>query len=266
MSITLYETEIYALLYDLTRFNKIDQVLKEVVELAKQSIQAEFSSLYLLENGIITHHLLNSASDFPEVARYKIQKSMKEGLAGWVYRHKQGALASDVTIDERWSSIDNNNPFGSVVIVPLIIHDKIIAILTLGHSEKRFFREFHLAKAAIFAEQAAIIVENSRLAERNKLLENSIETLFNSVKQPFIVIDKNEIRYCNQAAEDKLSLSKVNSVLSESINGNKIHQLLEENINSNIDSFDIELTEGQVYNILTNPISNVGLGLLFSEV
>jgi len=267
MSIALYETEIHDLLYQLTRSDNIDLVLKEVVELAKKSTSAEFSSLYLLENDKITHHLLTSTGDFPEVARYKIQQSMRDGMAGWVYRHKQGALASDVSIDERWVSIDDNNPFGSVVVVPLMINNRIIGILTLGHSQKRFFREYHLAIASNFAERAAIIVENVRLTMRNKVLENSFMSLFNEVKQPLLIIDNNEIRYGNQAAVDELAFNKDNTALSESANGAKIVQLLEAHSNDNHKiSFTLEFSQGQSYNVRTSPVPNIGLGLLFTKV
>ena len=267
MSIALYETKIHDLLYALTRSDDIEQVLTEVVELAKKSTDAEFSSLYLLENDKITHHILTSTGDFPEVARYKIQQSMKDGMAGWVYRHKQGALASDVTIDERWVSIDNNDPFGSVVVVPLMIQNRVLAILTLGHSQKRFFREYHMAKAANFAEHAAIIIENVRLTMRNRELGNSFVSLFNEVGQPLLIIDNDEIRYSNQAAVNELSLDKEATVLSESVIGRKIIQLIKANTNeANTSPFSLDVAEGNSYTVKTSPLQNVGLGLLFSKI
>ena len=42
-----------------------------------------------------------------------------EKFAGWAFRHQQGALASDVEVDERWVSIDGDKKFGSVIVVPL---------------------------------------------------------------------------------------------------------------------------------------------------
>lgn len=266
MSIALYETEIHDLLYNLTHSDDIDQVLNEIVELGKKSTNAEFSSLYLLENDKITHHLLTSTGDFPEVARYKIQQSMKDGMAGWVYRHKQGALASDVTIDERWVSIDDSDPFGSVVVIPLMIHNRIIAILTLGHSQKRFFREYHLAIASNFAERAAIIVENIRLTMRNKALGNSFVSLFNTVKQPLLIIDNNTLHYFNQAAEDELSFSQDKVKLSDSMNGAKIAQVLEVRSNDKAAAvLDFESAGGQKYSINTSPLPNIGLALLFTK-
>lgn len=266
MSIALYETEIHDLLYQLTRSNNIDQVLQEIVELAKKSTSAEFSSLYLLENDKITHHLLTSSGDFPEVARYKIQQSMRDGMAGWVYRHKQGALASDVSIDDRWVAIDDSNPFGSVVVVPLMIQERIIAILTLGHSEKRFFREYHLAIAANYAERAAIIVENVRLTMRNKLLENSFKSCFSSIKQPFIITLDKEIRYANQPAMDELSLGQADTLLSDTVNGAKIAQFLDGLADDkNASAVTIEFAQGQSYQVNTSSLANLGLGLVFSK-
>ncbi len=101
----------------------------KVLKLAVEAIEAASGSLFLLdEAGNVTRHILARPNQSPEVSRRNVNMVMAEGQAGWVYRHRDGALAADVTSDERWVRLpDDDTLIGSALVVPLLlIRDRVV--------------------------------------------------------------------------------------------------------------------------------------------
>jgi transcriptional regulator with GAF, ATPase, and Fis domain len=155
-------------------------------------------SLMLMSGEQVVHRVLATKGMFAEVSDHKVRTVMTEGLAGWVYRHRQGGLASDTTLDERWVSMGDTS-IGSALVVPLMSRRVVIGLLAVHHTERGFFREAHLAGAAELAQLIAPLFDIALITESSI---NSLATLCRSAPAPSAVLDwKGEVKAVNPAMQ-----------------------------------------------------------------
>jgi signal transduction histidine kinase len=90
------------------------------------------------------------------------------GIAGWVIKHQRGDLIDDLSLDPRWLPLPKF-PFGadrgSVLLLPLLLHNRVVSILALRSQEPGFFNSEHLQTLQQMADQTALSIENARLYE-----------------------------------------------------------------------------------------------------
>ena len=111
---------------------------------------------------------------------------LREGLAGWVYRHHRPALISDTASDPRWASHDHQDSSiaaQSVIAVPVLENEILMGILTLSHTRKNYFSDTHLHLAASIAEQAATAILKIRLYQKEKRERLLADTIASFVQQ-----------------------------------------------------------------------------------
>ncbi len=142
----------------------VDWVLSQVLRLAIQAASAGNGSVFLLPAaGTVASRILRrdlTASEADQV----IAQVVEQGLAGWVIRHKTGAIVADTSQDPRWLSFpDEPDPPGSALAVPLMADDRVLGVLTLDHPETDHFDNRHLRLMLAIAHQASAAVERARL-------------------------------------------------------------------------------------------------------
>jgi len=77
--------------------------------------------------------------------------------------------------------------------VPLIVHDRVIGLLTLDSNETNHFTEEQAQLVGAFANQAAIAIENARLFETEKQRRREAEMLRQASKALTSSLDLNEV-------------------------------------------------------------------------
>ncbi len=127
-------------------------------------VGAERGSLFLLSGDQVIHRILANKEAFSEVSNYKVATVLSAGLAGWSLKHRQGGLASDVELDDRWTSLGDKT-VGSALVVPMISRGLVIGLIALHHPQRGYFRERHLALAAEAAMLIAPIFDSALLTE-----------------------------------------------------------------------------------------------------
>lgn len=145
-------------------------LLNQLLPLAVSVANVSYGSVFLLdEAGQVTHQALTRRG-LAEVEIERVTRLVLEhGLAGWVYRHAQPALLTDVQHDERWIRLDAPyEPVGSAVCVPLTVRQSVRGIITLLHSAIGHFTERHQRTLMAIAQQAATALENIYLYERER--------------------------------------------------------------------------------------------------
>lgn len=150
-----------------------------------RDLGADNGSLMLLSEGQVLHTVLAARDAFAEVAEHRVRTVLTEGLAGWVIKHRQGALASDTSLDERWVSI-GAAMIGSALVVPLMSRGSVVGLLSLHHAQRGHFRESHLARAAELAHFVAPTFELALMAESALA---SACALCRASPQPGLVVD-----------------------------------------------------------------------------
>ncbi|MCB0386838.1 MAG: GAF domain-containing protein [Bdellovibrionales bacterium] len=262
MPLPMYSESIFDRLLSLSNESELDVALNSVLTLAKEAIHADFGSLYLIENNKISHKILAASVGFAEVVEFKVQTTMEKGLAGWAFRHQQGALASDVEVDERWVRIDEDKRFGSVIVVPFKVKSRITAILTLGHKERRFFNERALAIAADFSSLAAVVVENVRLLQHKNNVIQSFAEMLGVVSEPVLILDGTRIRFANAPALEQLQLPPGARAITDSEAGKALSEALSDPDSASTKPLSLN---GKSCVIHLRPIPAVGVGVLLKE-
>ncbi len=141
-------------------------VLERLLEKAKEVIEAEASSLMLLDEEkqeLYFHTVLGEKSEKIKQIRLRVG----EGIAGWVAKHGEPLLVEDCSKDPRfYKKADESTGFKtkSMMCVPLIFRKRILGtIQVLNKTCDRNFDAEDLKIFQIMADQAAIAIENARL-------------------------------------------------------------------------------------------------------
>jgi len=155
---------LYAVSDHLATSLDLDWVLSQVLSLAISAADAGDGSIFLLPAaGAVASRILRRDLSSSE-AEQVIDRVVERGLAGWVVRHKVGAIISDTSQDPRWLSFsDEPNSPGSVLAVPLVTGDQVLGVLTLDHPETNHFHNRHLHLMLTIAHQASVAIEKARL-------------------------------------------------------------------------------------------------------
>jgi len=147
----------------------INKLLSDAMRLATEMIDAGAASLMLIDDKqdeLVFEISLGSRSHVLRQQRIPLD----EGIAGWVARHGQPAIANDARADPRFSHrVDVRTGFltQSIAAVPLKVKGRVIGVLEVlnKYSDVGFDQEDVQLMSAI-AAQAAIAIENARLYQQ----------------------------------------------------------------------------------------------------
>lgn len=141
-----------------------DWVLSNALELSISATDARDGSIFLLPApGTTAPRILRRALSGAE-ADQVIGEVLAGGLAGWVVRHKEGAIIADTTRDPRWLSLPNDpSPAGSALAVPLKARGRVLGVLTLDHAQPDHFDNRQMALMRAIAHQISTAIERARL-------------------------------------------------------------------------------------------------------
>lgn len=158
-----------------------DEVLNLVMEKARELLNAEAASIFLLDEKT-DELVLEVSTNLPRNSESKIRFPKGLGVAGWVAANGQPVVTKDISKDSRfYSGVQNKTGFHthSYLCVPLKIKDRIIGtaqvLNCIGGDE---FSEEDLYIMEGFARQATIALENARLHQEElekKRMEEELE-------------------------------------------------------------------------------------------
>lgn len=207
----------------------INELLKIIMQSAEKVMQAEASSVFLIDNE--KNELYFEVATGPkEEELKKIRLKMGEGIAGWVAYTGESLLVPDVSKDPRFAKrVDEQTKFitKSVICVPLKVRNQIIGVVqVLNKISGQSFSKSEIKFLEALASQAAIAIENANLYEHleeraeqlNKELKEAninlsieklrIESIIQSMEDAVIAIDKdNRIVLVNRVAEKIFNLN-----------------------------------------------------------
>src|SRR6185503_20181177 len=92
---------------------------------------------------------------------------LNQNILGWMMINKKPLLANDLHNDPRFSGVQVEGSFHSLLCVPLLVKNRMIAILAVfNKKDKVAFSEDDKRLLSIIAAQSAQILENARLYEQ----------------------------------------------------------------------------------------------------
>ena len=159
---------------------------------------ADNGSLMLLADDRVIHKVLATKETFTQVSDHKVNTVLSEGLAGWALRHRQGGLASDTALDERWVAMGDSS-IASALVVPMVSRNTVIGLLAFHHGQRRHFREAHLAQAAELAQLVSPMFDIALLTESSIA---SLTAMCQCATQPSTVLDwDGNVKVVNKAMQ-----------------------------------------------------------------
>jgi len=143
----------------------IKVILREATEISLRLTGAGHGSLILFDSdGQVTDSLLPRFDGQPYTKTERLERVLKEGLAGWVARRHEIGLVPDTRTDVRWLVLpDQPYAAGSAICLPIISAEMLLGVLTLSHPEPGHFTPKIAEVMRILANQIALIVENANL-------------------------------------------------------------------------------------------------------
>jgi hypothetical protein len=160
---------------------------------------ADNGSLMLLADDRVVHKVLATKETFTAVSEHKVRTVLDGGLAGWSLRHRQGGLASDTEIDERWVSM-GDSAIASALVVPMMSRSTVIGLLAFHHADRGYFREAHLARAAELAQLVSPLFDIALMTESSIA---SLAKLCQGAGYPSTVLDwHGNVKVVNKAMEE----------------------------------------------------------------
>ena len=157
---------------ELTSILNVDELLRRVGELLTKIIDYQMFSI-LLVDPTETKLVHRFSIRFNESIHLKHDVPIGAGLVGYAAQHKTPVLVPDVTQDPRYLKL--NPETRSELAVPLIYKGKVLGVMDLEHTKRRFFNEDHMRTVSTLAAQLAIAIENATLYEQVTRQEQRLE-------------------------------------------------------------------------------------------
>lgn len=155
---------------------EINDVLKNIIEAAKQITNSEASSVFLLDKE--TDELILTIPTGPVSEKIHGRRFPKnQGIAGWVATHSEAQIVNDVAEDERFYGDFEPEVFTTrnILCVPLKNqNEEVIGVLQAINKRDAEYKEEELPLFQALANQAAIAITNTRLLDERKTLLSEI--------------------------------------------------------------------------------------------
>ena len=210
------KSEKLALLLDankaLTSTLDLDRLLKVIMGQAKRVVNAEASSLMLLDEAKKELFFDVTVGGKGEKLR-QMRLKLGQGIAGWVAKKGNPLMVTDAGKDTRFFvKADEVTKFKtkSILCVPLKIKEKIIGVMeAINEVGRGYFVEEDREIFEAFASQVAIAIENARLFQNLRREKEKIEAVFSGMGDGAIVTDaKLNLVMLNSSAKNFLDIGK----------------------------------------------------------
>lgn len=187
----------------LTSTLDVQQITSQLVQAITEIVVTEGSSVWLKE-GEQNDQLVCVAMYLAgqDITAYKIEMPLGQGVVGWVAQQGQPVNVQQVSSDERFSPVvDNQTGFKtqSILAVPLITRQQVIGVLEFVNKIGGYFDERDRELAETVATYAANAIENARLMasvsrqrdrleRQNEALDAFAHTVAHDLKNPLSLI------------------------------------------------------------------------------
>lgn len=158
----------------------IYQLMSLIMLYSKDLLEAEASSLFLLEREENFLYCEIALGEKGETLQEYARLELGQGIAGWVAKEKKSIRLDNAYHDARFDrSWDQKTGFQtkSLICVPLFVKDQLLGTLeVMNKTEDRYFDEFDLDLLQTLAENAAVAITNAQQQDslEKRLLELSL--------------------------------------------------------------------------------------------
>lgn len=175
---------------------KLARLVKHITQMTQHTLNASASSILLLDPTGRELHFAVAEGESEKVLR-RMKFDVQSGIAGWVARHAQPVIVSDVRGDQRFNkSVDEVTGFTSksILCAPLMVQRKVIGVIeVLNRTDGSSFTNQDLETLTSVASTAAMAIENT------KLHQSVLEAYKNTIKALAATLDAKDRYTCGHS-------------------------------------------------------------------
>lgn len=146
---------------------EIEELIKLVMEKAQTVMNAEASSIMLLNKATNLLECQFALGTVQDQVKGKMQLKLGQGIAGWVAEKGEPIIVPDVNSDPRfYAKVDQLTGFTtrSILAVPLKVKGEVIGVAeVLNRLDGESFTEDNLELFSTFCRQVALAIENAKV-------------------------------------------------------------------------------------------------------
>ena len=157
----------------------LDEVLRDIVDIAVQVTKADSCLIYLLNPGRDELVLRASKNPHPKLIG-RIRLGLGEGITGWVAQQgRPVAIASNASDDPRFKLFHNlpEDRHQAFLSVPIIAKHEIIGVINIQHKQSHRHRPDEVALMTTMGRQVGGAIETARLHAEITKKARQVETL-----------------------------------------------------------------------------------------
>lgn len=119
----------------------LHHLLSRILQLTLNVTKASSGSIVVLDDaGAVIDGALAVSGKVEDAPTGRMEEVQKQGLAGWVAKHRRAALVESTQEDPRWLKREwDNSENRSALSVPLMTQDRVVGVVTLVHPEPGWF-------------------------------------------------------------------------------------------------------------------------------
>ncbi len=195
---------------------EIDEVLNRIMDAANRMVEAEASSLLLIDEVTESLYFHVALGDKGEQVK-KFTLKIGEGIAGWVAKHSKPLLVPDVQKDSRFFkdiSKRINYQTKSILCVPLTLKNKTIGVLEVINKKgggSFTIEDQHILES--FSNLAGVAIENARLYQDMKSENINLRRELVNGKGPSELINASRIMKEKLEMADQVSETNTTALL-----------------------------------------------------
>jgi HD-GYP domain-containing protein (c-di-GMP phosphodiesterase class II) len=146
--------------------SKLNRLIKQVMRMTQHTLNAEASSILLLDNDERTLRFEIAEGESERILK-QLKLDLQSGIAGWVARYKKPLIINDVMRHQCFDrSVDKMTGFTtkSIICAPLLVHRRLIGVIeVLNKTDGSDFSAQDLGTLTSVASTAAMAIENTQL-------------------------------------------------------------------------------------------------------
>lgn len=204
----------------------MNELLSSILDIAKNMIDAEGSSLLLLDkenDDLVFYTVSGTHGDVIKGQRIPQGK----GIAGSVAESGQSLIVNDPQNDDRFfDGIDKKSDFvtRNIMSVPMIIRDELVGVLEVVNAKNRdAFDDYDLDIAEYIAEQSAIAISNRQLYDDLSKRVDELQTLYDITQRMALAgDDENVLQMIVESLASLMNAERVSIILYDPIK-KKLH-------------------------------------------
>jgi len=169
---------------------ELEDLLRTVLELAAQIVDAETGSLLMLDEAAQELYFDVALGLGPDAA--KVRLKVGQGIAGAIAKSRRAEIINDVRADSRWSpKMDEQTGFvtRSILAAPIVLKGRLLGVVEAINKRGGAFDEEDRGAFEAFASQAAVAIDNARLFASLREERFKLETVFAQMQDGVVLTD-----------------------------------------------------------------------------